>query len=389
MKKRVFICGFYNFPRGSASSNYVQYLSVALVQAGYEVHLISDVNHAEGEYENRLLERLGHDLILHEIVRPKNKIARYLQFHYFLGREIVKQLKACALNEEDIVLTYTNRKLIQQAVYACAKKRRAKVGAIIVEWYSREEFYRQKEYVAYRDYFEKGLSKFDFLIPISSYIQEQFEGKGVKTFILPVIEDPDEYERKEKSFDGRIKIVYPANGMMKDALSDMLKAIALLSDDARERVEFHFCGVKESKVIKTVGEEEYRRIGECITLHGWMSYDELIALYRACHFLLLAREVKQLTKANFPGKVPEVMMHGVVPIVSVVGDYTKLYLKDGVNSLQMEGCDAQVIGEALERALRLTREEYQSLSDRAYETVCTELSCKVWAERLKDFFEKV
>ena len=41
---RVYICGDIRFPRGGAGSNYVQYLGLALMEAGYEVHVVSTVN---------------------------------------------------------------------------------------------------------------------------------------------------------------------------------------------------------------------------------------------------------------------------------------------------------------------------------------------------------
>ncbi len=389
MKRRIFICGFLNFPRGSASSNYVQYMAITLADAGYDVHLVTDVNHTEEAYLAKLQERVPGGINIHPFKRQTKKPMRYLQHHYLLGRDITAQLKKQKIGGEDIVITYTSSTLVHKAVYKFARRRGAKVGATIVEWYAREDMSSDKAYRRYSDYFENQLPKFDFLIPISTYIRDQFEGKGVKSFVLPVIEDPHEYERYSKDCSGKMEIIYPANGMMKDAITHMLSAIVKLTEAERARLELHLCGIKRTAVTEIIGEEAFAACEDCIHLHGWMTYDELIELYRSCHFLLLARKTRQLTMANFPGKVPETMMHGVVPIVSVVGDYTKYYLRDGENALLMEGYTSKEIHEALRRALAMHEEEYQRLSDAAYATVCNELSYETWSGRLREFLEKV
>ena len=187
----------------------------------------------------------------------------------------------------------------------------------------------------------------------------------------------------------KINIVYPGNGLIKDSFINMITAIEELSDERRKKISFHIKGVKKQDVINAIGEERYIRISSCLFFYGWMSYNELIELYRKSHYLLLARESNHLTKANFPSKVPEVMCHGVVPIASDVGDYTKLYLEDGKNSIIIHGYKSDVIKDALVRCIEINYEDYCVLSENAYELVCDKLSYKVWGHKIENALNSV
>lgn len=99
-----------------------------------------------------------------------------------------------------------------------------------------------------------------------------------------------------------------------------------------------------------------------------MEYDELVKLYQQMHFLILARDINEMTKANFPSKVPELMCYGVIPIVSRVGDYTKYYLVSDRNSIIMDGCSKEVIKEAIKRCLQMSCESINNMSRNARET---------------------
>ena len=91
MMRRIFLCGFYQFPRGSAASNYVQYFSKALLNAGYEVVLISDRNPVEEKYLTLLLNS-NPGLKFIPIELGRNKFLHYMQYNYFLGHQIEKIL---------------------------------------------------------------------------------------------------------------------------------------------------------------------------------------------------------------------------------------------------------------------------------------------------------
>ena len=92
-----------------------------------------------------------------------------------------------------------------------------------------------------------------------------------------------------------------------------------------------------------------------------------------------------MTRANFPSKVPEVMCYGIIPIVSKVGDYTDIYLKDGKNSIIFEGCSAQACLEALRRAINMSQTEKENLSQGARKCAENDFFYQKWEKRISDF----
>lgn len=185
------------------------------------------------------------------------------------------------------------------------------------------------------------------------------------------------------------RFILPANGMMKDALPEMLHGLALLTKEELSRLEFHFTGVTENQIKSILNGFEYEKIKNSVILHDWMKYENLISLYQNMHFLLLARDTNQMTLSNFPSKVPEVMTYGVVPVVSRVGDYTKYYLKDGVNSVVFEGCDANSCAKAIRRAMSFSEEEYIEISSKARECVERQFDYHNWTKKIKQAIESM
>src|SRR4051794_22831834 len=106
MKKRIFLFGYSSFPRGSAKANYIQYLSQALIEAEYEVYVISNINE-----EFRLQMKDSHLAYKGIKIIPFNvtkiRMLRRFQFQYFLGHILVNILKKYHITREDVVLVYS------------------------------------------------------------------------------------------------------------------------------------------------------------------------------------------------------------------------------------------------------------------------------------------
>ena len=200
--------------------------------------------------------------------------------------------------------------------------------------------------------------------------------------------DTLEYPVGEKAFN-KIKFIFPGNGLMKDAIEVVLKSFSQLTFQEKERVELHLCGIKEEKIKNLLSPHEYDSLKDMLIVHKWMHYEELIELYQSMHFLILAREENQMTLANFPSKVPEVMCYGVIPIVSRVGDYTKYYLEDNVNSLIFDGCSIDLCLEKIRKALSLSQEEILELSFNARKCAENKFDYRNWVGKIHYALENI
>lgn len=385
--KRIIICAATKFPRGSAASNYLQYFSMALMEGGYEVTLLADYNKNENQYYNNFINKFPNKFSLININTPRETLVNKISYHLLYGIKYVKQLKKI-IRKDDCIIIYSDIMYFISPIIKFAHKNNLKVGNIIVEWYERKYLKNPIRYYLYKKSF-KLREQADILFPISTYIERHFKEKGCNTSVLPILSDPYEYERFPKPSYDKINIVYPGNGLIKDSFLNMINAIEQLNNEQLAKLNFHIKGVQKQAIIDAIGVKRFERISPYLTFYGWMNYNELVNLYRKSHYLLLAREICHLTKANFPSKVPEVMCHGVVPIASEVGDYTKYYLKDGENSIIIKGNSAKAIKDAIIRCINISCNEYNVMSNNAYNLVCSKLSYKVWGDKLKNILNQI
>lgn len=375
--KRIYIAGIFKFPRCGATSNYVQYIGCALIKAGYEVNVIAEKNEEYDSDEFRGIK-------IHRLTKSKGKVSGYLDFYTGMAFKIISVLKKENVSSNDSVMLYTMRPFAVKHITKYCKKNHVKVGNIVTELFEKENFVHPIYYKQYKKMNERYIPKGDYILPISTWIRDYFSQYNIKKLVLPIMADVDEFEHIEKQSGQTKKFIFPGNGKIKDSLKEMVEAIAYILDNYDFDVEFHFCGIKKDEIYKYFKSEE---INKKIIIHDWLKYEQLIDLYREMDFLLLARDENQMCKANFPSKVPELMTYGVIPVASIVGDYTKFYLEDNVNSILFYGSDKDAIVNAIMRAYELNKAKQKEMSEAAFNMVKSKLDYRNWDTVLKDFLE--
>lgn len=379
--KRVFILGWFSYPRGNATANYVQYLAKALQEEGFCVTVMSALN---PEFKLSDGDVIGGITVRNIRWESKFSYIRRLMngrlFPFVLAGKIAK----LRLTSDDILIAPTSLPAIS-TLFRLKKKYKFKTIGYPLEWFGVEQYKTPREAKKGEVQFQLNANH-DLLFPISYHIRNQFP--KTPALVLPIMADVTEFPFVPKEMDV-CRFILPANGMMKDALPEMLHGLALLTKEELSRLEFHFTGVTENQIKSILNGFEYEKIKNSVILHDWMKYENLISLYQNMHFLLLARDTNQMTLSNFPSKVPEVMTYGVVPVVSRVGDYTKYYLKDGVNSVVFEGCDANSCAKAIRRAMSFSEEEYIEISSKARECVERQFDYHNWTKKIKQAIESM
>lgn len=388
MVKKAFICSKQNFPRGSAGANYIQFLALALKEVGYNPIVISS-----GSYQNCLQEKEKYYYKGIEVYNPfkfKNKIAKHFEFVYGDAFRFVEALREYNASEEDIIISYLLDERPLKSILNYSKNRGIKSAACVVEWFPKENFTSKRSYDSYMRAMRDIISQYDIILPISHYIAEQYKNSSAKVFVLPIMADTNEYVYNPRVYErGKRRFIFPANGMMKDSMSNMLEGLARCPKEIREKIEFHVTNYSKEKVEKITQEfsrEIRERLNQMLIIHNWLEYDELIELYKKMDFLLLAREENQMTLANFPSKVPETMTYGIIPVVSEVGDYTRIYLKNHENSLVFKGCSVDDCIAAIIRATSLNNEEISRLENAARETAVNVFDYHNWVEKISKLF---
>lgn len=392
--KKAYICTHANFPRKDAVSNYIYSLAKCLQLIGYKVIIVSRGCNS-GEDWCDLEEHYVYRGICYDTIgeRPKS-LAGIVRRYFYESRQVLGKLKSNTLTEGDCIFVCSINYFYVRDIYKYAKKRKVELYTCILEHYQPFQYKRGRWNPVFwmeRLGFQFGIPINRKVIVISQYLQHYFNEKNCKTFILPPLVDVEEYrcEESNRSKTDFCNIIYSGNPSGKDDMNVMVRAILKVNKKNKVKIRFHITGCSEKQIRKDCNfvDEEWEDLKQSIYIHSWMEYEELIKLYWNMDFFLLARHKNRVTLANFPSKVPELMACGVIPIVSEVGDYTRLYVQDGQNGIVFQNCSVDECAAAIERAVKLTDEEKEILSYNAQIMVKEKLDYHMWGQKMKDFLE--
>ena len=381
MRGRAFIQAVCKYPHGTPGANYLDAFSRLLIECGMEVVLITDRNTDYRIDEIEVYDGF-HTEWIEERNNPKDKV---FQTRTGFADDRINAMKKWNANSHDLIFVYAlDHPTFQDQIIAFSKVNKIKLISFVLEFMEeRKNIPIDRRYNALIYYIPK---YFDGVISISDFISDYYVSRGIPTCkIPPMIKfNNNIYEKSVNKWN----IIFPANGGMKDDLVSLLQGISLLGDESLGKVHLDLMGVKKEEVDAILS-NEWEKVKNVITVHTWMKYEELTRLYEKARVLLLPRKTNQTTIANFPSKVPEVMNYGVIPVVSAVGDYTKYYLKDGINSIVMRGSSGELCAEALIRIINMPTDEVGSIVQAIYDTAKNCFDFHNWVGDMEEFLKKI
>ncbi|MFB3164791.1 glycosyltransferase [Neobacillus sp. 179-J 1A1 HS] len=387
MNQRVFICTGDSFPHGNAGANYIQYLALALMEQQVEVVILAQVK--EGIVGQNQTEAFYQGI---RYINYEEKRFSKVPVFNRSGITVQKILQErYQINSSDHLILYSADYFFLNPLITFSKKRQIPVHVCVTE-HIPSYFYKYGIFnmnFLLREYTHRQIiPKATSIFPISQYLDNYFKSKNCRTLILPPMSDPFEYILNNKKLNQNIHLIYPSPPSKKDSLVTMLQGIVLLNNEERARITLHLTGSSKQR-LKDVLEQDSGLVDELesnLIIHPWLTYPQLVKLYQSVDYLYFAREKNQLTIANFPSKVPELLAHGVVPICSNVGDFAT-YLTDNKNAIIMEGCEADVCCKSLQRVLKLDIKQRKMMRDNARKTAENVFSFKNWGSKLCSHME--
>lgn len=385
--RQVFICLDGGFPRENASANYVEYLAKAIQSEDMTVSVISTATDRDECGRWFQYQKMRYYNVYYNVSDPIKTAKARIEVGFDMWDSIASQ----QVSEGDIIICYTNNYFMLKMLQKKGVSRKLKVINCVVEWHLASQFkYGYFDVFNYWFYcmgFYRGIGYSKSVISISRKIDSYFRSKGCKTFILPPLIDPFEFPYQKGKNCDKIRFIYAGSFDNKDSMECMLLGIAGLDKEKRRQIEFHISGRNQeglNKIIAKLG-NEWKKIADCVIVHEWLPYEELIRLYQGMHFLLLARPDNRVTQSNFPSKVPEMMSYGIIPVMNKVGDCPNYYLEDGKDSILFDVCDADSCREAISRAMTLSSEQRISMQNDARAKAENTFYYEVWREKIKAF----
>ncbi len=383
--KRIIFCAQKRFPRGDAGSNRILYMAKAMSEFGFDVIVISTGMDNKQDFDGTFKEYKG--IKYTNIKRLDGRIGKLNSF-FNSGKNTVKIMKAINVNKDDTVIIYSSFASYIKPVWRFLKKNNVSTFFDVVERQQRFQFNRRILWHSYKEAFSC-YHKSGNVIAISENIKKFFEEKGCYAPVLPVFTDKDDYKAVEKRKTDKTIFIYPGNPYKKDDMKTMISAFAALSEEEKKKTEFHITSTKENTMRKILGEDYeslMNAVKDCVFVHSWLEYDELITLYEKAQFLLLARPDNVVTRANFPSKVPELMVTGTIPMVTDVGDITK-YLTHSKDSFIMDNpTTVDACKNAIIKSMELNDEEIKNMSINARKTAEEKFDYRNWTETVGKIF---
>lgn len=391
--QRVFVCANARFPRGGAEANYIQYFALALMEMGYEVYVISRGKCNAGDWDEEKQRYCYKGIFYDNLSGSYDGIKSLIKSYFRDGQEVCKRLKEYKLDAHDHVIFYSINYFYISAIYRYTRKTGANAAMCITEWFQPFQYRMgilNPCYWLEAIGFRYGIPMAKKVIPISTYLENYFKKRGCDTLCLPIMMDTTEYGYQGKGeYDGKTRFVYAGKPFHKDDMEMMLRTFAELPEEEKKQVEFHLTGLGKKGIEQL--KRKYRRLlsqlKDVLYIHEWMDYDELIALYREMDFLFVVRDENKVTLSNFPSKVPEMMNYQIIPVVSDVGDYTGLYLKDNEDSVIIKCHSLEACLVAVKKAISMTKEERQCFGENARKNVEKNFDYHVWSSQIGRFLE--
>lgn len=255
-----------------------------------------------------------------------------------------------------------------------------------VEWYSPCEFKLGRFSYPYilKEITNRFLvSRQIAVISISSYLNDYYIKKGIKSIRIPVIMEPGRLIPCKEVNHDRIKIVYAGSPAKKDYLQDAVIGFSLLSKEERKRFVFNIYGVDQSHISTLLNGMEIPEI----KAFGRVKREEVIEALRQSDFSILLRpEKERYTKAGFPTKSVEAMMNGCAMLCNFSSDL-KMYLNDDFNAIIVKECSSEAVKDSFRKIVSLSRTDIDTIKKNAYETAITTFDYHNYIESIKEFLQ--
>lgn len=376
---RVFIVSTQKFPRGDAGANYIQYLALALMDAGMDVIVIGC------KVGNTKLENGNYKGIQYCVGPIPNSWERGV---FYPKKFYQKVANIFNINKSDYILSYASN--YNTLIFFSKKVNGRHVFLIRVEDMQPMQ-YKYGRYNLNYIFLQKAIrfacKRCAGTLAISKKIYEKDKKRGGQSMVLPILADPYEYEINiDKDKGNPIELIYPGLKVnrLEDDVETIFKAIANLSIEYRNKLKLNITGMDENKIKSVMDKKTYELIKDNLVIHGFLDYRDLACLYQKMDFLVLPRKNNAITEANFPSKIPELMSYGVIPICTEVGDYTANYLS---SETALIVCDSSVFNyrTALEKVVLMDDFEYKKMRQAARKLVEEKLYYKLWGKKILDF----
>ena len=381
--RQVLIVTYNKYPEGDAGAIRDHAFAKIYQALGYEVVVLCMGQSTD--FKIKTYEDVSYISLRNNNNTILSKIDNYVYFK--------KRVRAF-LNERYSIIHLTDIPLSAlRFVKKYARKNNVKLVYDCVEWYSPEQFklkYMSFTYILKNLYNAKLIDKNFYVISISTFLENHFTSRGIKTIRIPVIMNIKNIQSEKKDRQNIKYFLYAGSPGKKDYLFEIIRGFSLLSKKILNNIKIIILGVDEKQLISSCGIEqnEVSYLGDSLKCLGRVSRQEVLDKLKEADFTVLLRsENQRYSKAGFPTKVVE-SLASATPIITNITSDLGLYLKDEVNSIIVKDCSAKSFADAIEHATSVSQTMQDILNNNARITAEENFDFRAYIDEFREFINK-
>ena len=392
--------GKFPFPAGSAGSRRVYGVASALVEAGYDVVVLSE--DTEPSEPCVLYDRKGKGMLSYlglseRLPKAASAIRKAYQYLIAPGERKVRWLDEQPTKPSYVIYYGSSSAFMLRLISWCRKNNVALI-VDVVEW-------RDASHMVGGGFFsplnisDKICMRFlnhraDGVIAISSYLEKFYLNKKSHVIRAPTLLDTISIIVTHSNTilaKKQLTLAYTGNSGKgkKDVLNNVIEALFRLNSAGKD-VHFIMAGPTPQEILcfSALQSRGISSLPSWIKALGWQTPDRALEIVKNADFMPLLRPLNRVSEAGFPTKFAESMAVGTPVICNLTSDLGQ-YVNDGVEGLVCRDHSAEVFTEAIERALALSPTQYAEMRMAARAMAEQSFDYRAYAKPLRCFLNKI
>ena len=328
------------------------------------------------------------DVPVKNVKRGKGYVQKIF-FFIFRGFFVYKLLRK-DLSKPDLIIYYGSSFRYFYFLMKYARQEKVKIICDVVEWFNPSHLPLGRFGPMAFDIkigFKYYIPKCDGIIAISTYLQNYFISKKLRTLRIPVLVDTHiqdsklyEVQLRQTLFDnGFVNLIYAGFPGKKDLIFNIISAVEKLYDDGLP-IRLH--------IIGPTADELRINLGKGIKCYGRIEQKLVLEYLKEADFSVLLRPSERYAHAGFPTKFVESLASGLPVIANLTSDLDK-YLKDQFNGFIVRDSSVNSLIEVLNYAINIDKGQSRIMHRNAYETAVLNFDFRLFSNDFSSFIHTI
>lgn len=275
-----------------------------------------------------------------------------------------------------------------------AKKHNIKLIVNHVEWFDKnnilfEGFFKKINFIKNRIALLSIYNKMKNIIGISDLLTDYYSKRGCNATTIPTIVDIKDYEGLTHTENDKVIVAYAGSPGRKDYIVNAIKALDLLSECEREKIEIHIYGASE-KGLKYIGLPDgfLEKHKNSLFAHGKIPHTQVKEKIAQADFTVLLRPNARYANAGFPTKVGESMACGTPVIANLTSDLHK-YIIDGKTGFVCKDESPEACAAAFSAAIALNSAQKSEMRKNAANMAKSAFDYRAYIPKMETFLNRL